>query len=303
MWAKARGGSTPLSRILCRPWQRFHPPWEGKALPRVSARGGGIALAGALGVGDDLLDEGRPELRRQVVAHALDHPQAGTGDGVGRCPAAGGPDEDVAADLQNAAERARKRTGYGTAASLYRQAADLTPGKDAQAARLRAAANMTLQAGRPEEAEALAARAGTLTDDPAELARLSRVRAVVEYERGNRRTAARMMVEHAAYAKPDDRAAMLRTSPSPRPSDLIPLSASRYGLTRSWRRREPKLPVIPAKRTFIELPVILASQAVIGANSSSCRTYEGLQGGTVRTDGPFDRRREELIWLPQLGFV
>ncbi|HEU5029564.1 MAG TPA: AAA family ATPase [Spirillospora sp.] len=127
-----------------------------------------------------------------------------------RASAALGPDEDVAVDLQDAAERARKRTGYATAARLYQQAADLTPARDAQAARLRAAANMMLQAGRPDEAEHLAARAGTLTDGPAELARLGRVRAVVEYERGNRRAAARMMVEHAAYAEPDDKASMLR---------------------------------------------------------------------------------------------
>ncbi|MFB4300614.1 AAA family ATPase [Actinomadura sp. NTSP31] len=127
-----------------------------------------------------------------------------------RASAALGPDEDVAVDLQNAAERAQKRTGYATAARLYEQAAYLSPDQDTQAARFRAAANMALQGGRPDEAEDFATKAGALTDDPAELARLGRVRAVVEYERGNRPTAARMMVEHAAYATPDDRAAMLR---------------------------------------------------------------------------------------------
>ncbi|MDL4814996.1 ATP-binding protein [Actinomadura opuntiae] len=127
-----------------------------------------------------------------------------------RASAALGPDEDIAVDLQDAAERARRRTGYATAARLYEQAAYLSPDMDARAARFRAAASMALQGGRPDEAEDFAAKAGTLTDDPTELARLGRVRAVVEYERGNRRAAARMMVEHAARAMPDDKAAMLR---------------------------------------------------------------------------------------------
>ncbi|WP_067459742.1 helix-turn-helix transcriptional regulator [Actinomadura macra] len=128
-----------------------------------------------------------------------------------RASAAMAPDEEVAADLQAAAERARDRAGYATAAALFRQAADLTPTAGARAARLGAAAETILQAGHPTEAEQLAAMAAKLTGDPEEHARLGRVRATVEYERGDPRAAARLMVEHAAHAAPDDRIAMLRT--------------------------------------------------------------------------------------------
>ncbi|QXJ23907.1 AAA family ATPase [Actinomadura graeca] len=127
-----------------------------------------------------------------------------------RASAAMAPDEDVAADLEAAAERARDLTGYATAAALFRQAAELTPAAGARAARLGAAAETILQAGQPAEAEELAASAAKLTGDPVEHARLGRVRAAVEYERGDPRAAARLMVEHAAHAAPDDRAAMLR---------------------------------------------------------------------------------------------
>ncbi|QKW33559.1 AAA family ATPase [Actinomadura sp. NAK00032] len=123
-----------------------------------------------------------------------------------RASAALAPDEDVAADLQEAAERARVRAGHATAAALYRQAADLTPGREARAARFGAAAALTLQAGRLDEAGDLAVHAEKL--GAADLAALARVHAAVEYERGDPRAAARMMVDRAAG---DERAEMLRT--------------------------------------------------------------------------------------------
>lgn len=125
-----------------------------------------------------------------------------------RASAAMEPDEDVAAELERAAGRACDRTGYGTAAALYRQAADLTPDPRARAARLGAAAAVVLQAGRLDEAEELAVQAERLGPAPADLPRLGRVHAAVEYERGDPRAAARKMVDRAAG---DDRAAMLRT--------------------------------------------------------------------------------------------
>ena len=128
-----------------------------------------------------------------------------------RASAALAPDEDVAADVENAAEYARERMAFSTAAKLYRQAADLTPAPARRAARLVTAASLTLQAGRLDEAESLAVRAEGLTSDPVELARLARVHAAVEYERGDPLTAARMIVDRAAEAPPGERAAMLRT--------------------------------------------------------------------------------------------
>ncbi|MFI0410650.1 AAA family ATPase [Actinomadura sp. 3N508] len=144
----------------------------------------------------------------QALADSADDPDCRARH---RAAAALGPDEDVAAELRDAAERARCRMGYATAAALYRQAADLTPGPEVRATRLGAAASLTLQAGRLDEADDLAVQAEKLTQDPAERARLARVHAMVEYERGEPRAAARMLVDHAADAAPDEHAAMLRT--------------------------------------------------------------------------------------------
>ncbi|TDC60166.1 helix-turn-helix transcriptional regulator [Actinomadura sp. GC306] len=128
-----------------------------------------------------------------------------------RASAAMAPDEDVAADIEDAAKRARAREGYATAAALYRQAADLTPAPDVRAARLGTAAAMVLEAGRLDEAAELAVQAEKLTTAPAGLARLARIHSAVEYELGDARAASRMMVDHAAEATPGERATMLRT--------------------------------------------------------------------------------------------
>src|SRR5690606_37872138 len=118
-----------------------------------------------------------------------------------RASAALAPDEEVAAEVEDAAERAHRRTAYATAAALYRQAADLTPAPEERAARLGAAASLTLQAGLLDDAGDLAVQAEKLTAEPAKLARLARVHAAVEYERGDPRAASRMMVDAAAEAE------------------------------------------------------------------------------------------------------
>jgi DNA-binding CsgD family transcriptional regulator len=151
--------------------------------------------------------QGAPAARRIAAHRAL----AESSDELScrarhRASAALAPDEDVAAELQEAAEAARVRAGHATAAGLYRQAADLTPGREARAARLGAAAAQTLQAGRLDEAGDLAVHPEKL--GAADRAGLARVHAAVEYERGDPRAAARMMVDGAAGP---ERAAMLLT--------------------------------------------------------------------------------------------
>ncbi|TDC44642.1 helix-turn-helix transcriptional regulator [Actinomadura sp. KC345] len=155
---------------------------------------------------------GAPAARRiavhQAIADIADDPDCRARH---RASATMAPEEHIAADLQSAAERARGRVAYATAARLYRQAADLTPAPEARGTRLGSAAAMILQAGRLDEAEDLAVQAEKLTTDPAGLARLVRVHATVEYERGDPRAASRMMVDGTAGAAPEERTAMLRT--------------------------------------------------------------------------------------------
>ncbi|MGI5233384.1 ATP-binding protein [Actinoallomurus sp. CA-142502] len=121
------------------------------------------------------------------------------------------PDEDVAAELQDAAERALRRAGFGPAAALYRRSAELTPDRADRARRLGAAADAVFRSGLPADADELARQAEKLTDAPDARARLARIRAAVEFERGDPAAAARLLVEYAAHAAPADAVAMLRT--------------------------------------------------------------------------------------------
>ncbi|WP_308206186.1 AAA family ATPase, partial [Actinoallomurus spadix] len=129
-----------------------------------------------------------------------------------RGAAATAPDEDVATALEAAAVRARDRAAGAAAAALFQQAAQLTPDTGGQARRLTEAAGAALLAGGADRAGELAVRAEGLTADPAARTRLARIRAAVEFERGDPRQAARILVAQDAGDRPA--AAMLRMGAS-----------------------------------------------------------------------------------------
>jgi DNA-binding CsgD family transcriptional regulator len=81
-----------------------------------------------------------------------------------RAHAAVGPDEDVAAELDRSAARARARAGLAAAAAFHERAADLTLDPERRRARYLTAAKTKLQAGAPESAGdlLLIARSGPL---------------------------------------------------------------------------------------------------------------------------------------------
>ena len=123
-----------------------------------------------------------------ALATALDDPLAGE---LGadrrawhRAAATAGPDEQVAAELEQAVGRARQRLGYAAAAAALERAARLTPDQPERARRLIAAAGAALDAGRPDAATALAGQGQRLTADPGALAEIARVRAWVAMDRG-----------------------------------------------------------------------------------------------------------------------
>ncbi|WP_433055147.1 helix-turn-helix transcriptional regulator [Dactylosporangium sp. CS-033363] len=69
--------------------------------------------------------------------------------------AATGPDEEAAVALEQAAERARGRTGYAATAAALQRAADLTADEPKRIVRLVAAAEAADVAGRPDQARTL----------------------------------------------------------------------------------------------------------------------------------------------------
>ncbi|MFC4061195.1 ATP-binding protein [Planomonospora corallina] len=129
-----------------------------------------------------------------------------------RAAAATSPDEDLAAALTDAAERARGRAAFAAAAGLWEQAAAFTVSPLARAARLARAASLALVSGHADHAADLVRQAEGLVDEPGRLVALTEIRAAVEFERGEGRPAARILVERATAADPARAVSMLRTA-------------------------------------------------------------------------------------------
>ncbi|MCX2929434.1 AAA family ATPase [Mycobacterium sp. CVI_P3] len=126
--------------------------------------------------------------------------------------AAVGHDEVAAAELEAAALRADRRGGYAASAAAHERAAYLTADPVARGQRFAAAAHSARESGQLDRAEELAQRAAELVTDAATLARLARVRARVQFERGTPRHASEMLIDGAAsiwQSSPEDACGML----------------------------------------------------------------------------------------------
>lgn len=93
-----------------------------------------------------------------------------------RAAAATGPDESIAAELTRVGDRARGRSGHGSASTAYERAADLSPNPADRARRLIAAADSAWLAGQPARTRHLVDRAESYTTDPLLRARLLHLR-------------------------------------------------------------------------------------------------------------------------------
>ncbi|MET7335139.1 AAA family ATPase [Nonomuraea sp. NPDC005650] len=114
------------------------------------------------------------------------------------------PDEEVARELELAAERARTRAGYAAMAAAYERAAELTPDPAKRSVRLAAAAVAASDAGQPTRAGALADRASQEIRDPLALAHLIQVRAHREFEQGTPAAAGGLIIGGAERVLPLD---------------------------------------------------------------------------------------------------
>ncbi|RYP86290.1 LuxR family transcriptional regulator [Nocardioides guangzhouensis] len=115
-----------------------------------------------------------------------------------------GPDEEVVAALDDAAERARRRGGHEAASAAWTRAAELTLDAHARARRLYAAAGSSLAAGRPAETDRLARAALADATDPLLRADLLQLQGQVEWNTRSLDDGFRIVCQAAATAAPHD---------------------------------------------------------------------------------------------------
>ncbi|MFU8872281.1 helix-turn-helix transcriptional regulator [Micromonospora sp. SL4-19] len=122
-----------------------------------------------------------------------------------------GPDEAIARELQETAERARTRGGHAAVAAAYERAAELTADPVRRSGRLAAAALAASDAGLMGRAAALADSATPDVDDPNIIAALIQVRTHREFELGTPLAAGRIIMDGVPHlaAQSSERATWL----------------------------------------------------------------------------------------------
>jgi DNA-binding CsgD family transcriptional regulator len=116
--------------------------------------------------------------------------------------AAAGPDEQVAAELERSADRARGRGGWGSSAAFLERAAALTPDEDHRARRMLAAAENRLAAGEAPAARALLGLAAPRLADGLARARARRLEGQSLYAAGQMPEATSVLLDAARMLQP-----------------------------------------------------------------------------------------------------
>ena len=118
--------------------------------------------------------------------------------------AAAGPDEAVAARLEEAAGQARDRGGYAATVTFLSRAAELSENEDQRARRLLAASEAALAAGQPVRAGALLEAATQKLGDPLTRAQVRRLQGTFRFAVGRAGEAAAILLEAAQALAPTD---------------------------------------------------------------------------------------------------
>ena len=211
--------------------------------------------------------EFRHPLIRSVVYHAMPLRQrrlihralAAAGDGsepdrvawhLGM--AAAGPDEAVAARLEQAAGRARDRGGYAATVTFLSRAAELSADEGLRAGRLLAASEAALIAGQPVRAGALLEAATPKLGDPLARAQARRLHGTIRCALGQAGEASSILLAAARALAPYD----------PRGARETLLEAVEAALFAGWSASQAVMPeVAAAARAMPGVPESEASAA------------------------------------------
>jgi hypothetical protein len=153
------------------------------------------------------------------------------------------PDEEVAADLERSAVRARARGGAAAAGAFLERAAGLTPAPVDRVRRLIGAAEAKHEAGAPAAAPRLLEIAGALPLTALQEALITRLRARAGYALRRDSSGPRLLLAAAQGLEgldpvlARDTKALSAAIYGGRLGDAEQVAASR---TRSWRRRRPR---------------------------------------------------------------
>ena len=139
-----------------------------------------------------------------ALADVLDTERDGDRRAWHRANAAIGPDDDVAAALATAAERAGDRGGYAAAAAAYERSAELTIDADERSVRLVDAAEAAWLAGRPDAARGLLDRAAPAKSHTRLRGRIAYLRGSIEAACGTPVAAYATLVDGAELIADDD---------------------------------------------------------------------------------------------------
>jgi DNA-binding CsgD family transcriptional regulator len=156
-----------------------------------------------------------PRAEREEVHHALAEATDADADpdrrAWHRAHAAGGLDEAVAGELERSAGRAQARGGIAAAAAFLERAAELTPDPAMRGSRALAAAQVKLDAGATEAAEALLATADLAPLDELARARLELLRAQIAFARTRGGDTPALLLQAARRLEPLDAATARET--------------------------------------------------------------------------------------------
>jgi DNA-binding CsgD family transcriptional regulator len=194
--------------------------------------------------------------------------------------AALGPEASVASKLEEAAERALARGGFGAAAAALERAASLTPDRHARGVRLLAAGLALEELGDLVRSEAVAQEAATMIDDPADRARLVAHLAVLKIAVGEVERGHAMLLseaDHVAELDPTYAGAMLSLAAN------LPLYRLQARTTvdlmeRAWMLGDPTRPRLLIERLSIALGRTMAGGAT-DALVELARELEATPGG------------------------
>jgi DNA-binding CsgD family transcriptional regulator len=152
--------------------------------------------------------QGAPLSKRQAAHRALADALEGEAQADRRAwhlaAASVEPDPSVVEELEQAAQRARERSGFAAASLAFERAAALTTEQHRQVRQLTAAAENAWLAGRSERAALLLRRARPLATEPIERAEIDRWRGLVELVGGRPADAWQMLVEAARGVAPSE---------------------------------------------------------------------------------------------------